>query len=319
MCAIQPLPSKPERRETNREASFFFLIHGFPPAGQTRPGESLEEGRAMRPLWTRGLVQTARPWLMAVLVSHMVTQSSGFAHLPISHRRGGVAPRPASAARRRGLPTLPVLRRGITSLVRPLASEIAALRGMHRASRREISMAAVYCGEVTFKTMDVQAEFFVAKTLGSIALPGSVFHCTTDPPESGGKGALSHFKFDFECEGSVEDARGFLDQKFPGPAATGAAQPEGTLAPPEVILVNPAVLTYCAELTFKALSDSQEVFIASQLQSFALPNRTFVSFDDAPQAAEGASATFQFQFEIGGTLDDAHKLVDEKFPSAVDR
>ena len=129
---------------------------------------------------------------------------------------------------------------------------------------------------------------------------------------------MSHFKFDFELDGSMSDARGFLDERFPGARDRDYVQPGGAFAPPEIIIVNPSLLTYCAELTFEALSDHQEDLIASTLESFALPNRTYVSFDDASEA-EGKSASFQFQFELGGTLDDAHAFVADKFPSAMDR
>ena len=254
---------------------------------------------------------------------------SALVHMPISHRwRGGVAPQHASVAAGMLRPAAgrllvpPACHRGVSVGTedswyrgwrrgRQLEPE-AAVRGVHLTLRRRVCMAAVYHAEVTFPALDVQKEFFVAKTLGSIALPGSVFHCTTEP-SSEGNGELSHFKFDFEHNGSVDDARGFLVQKFPDTDATDGAQSESA------VVVSPALLTYCAEMTFKALSDHQEVVIASNLRSFALPNCTFVSFDDAVEAAEGRVATFQFQFELGGTLEDASELVDKKFPTAVDR
>ena len=109
-----------------------------------------------------------------------------------------------------------------------------------------------------------------------------------------------------------------LHEQFTGSLDQGRTQSGAALAPPEAIVVNPALLTYCAQMTFEALSDEQEISVASSLQSFVLPNLTFVSFDEAPKA-DGRSASFQFQFELGGTLDDARDLVDSKFPQATDR
>ena len=190
------------------------------------------------------------------------------------------------------------------------------MRGARRVARRDVAaMASVYSAELTFKPLDIQQEFYVAKTLGSIALPGSVFACAT---ESDGEVELSHFKFDLEFAGSVVDARRFVDEQFTGSLDQGRTQSGAALAPPEAIVVNPALLTYCAQMTFEALSDEQEISVASSLQSFVLPNLTFVSFDEAPKA-DGRSASFQFQFELGGTLDDARDLVDSKFPQATDR
>jgi hypothetical protein len=271
--------------------------------------------------------------LVAMLFLQTCCYVSALVHMPISHRwRGGVAPRHASVAAGMLRPAagrflVPLAcRRGVCPpgiagtedswyrgwrRGRQLEPEAAA-RGVHQALRRRVCMAAIYHAEVTFPALDVQKEFFVAKTLGSIALPGSVFHCTTEP-SSEGNGELSHFKFDFEHNGSVDDARGFLAQKFPDADVTDGAQSESA------VVVSLALLTYCAEMTFKALSDHQEVAIASNLRSFALPNCTFVSFDDAVEAAEDRTVTFQFQFELGGTLEDAGELVDKKFPTAVNR
>jgi hypothetical protein len=190
----------------------------------------------------------------------------------------------------------------------------AVVHGVRKAGRREVAMAYVYSAELTFKPLNVQQEFFVAKTLGSIALPGSVFHCDT---ESDGK-VLSHFKFDLELAGSVSDARQFLHEQFPGFLDRGGARSGNALAPPEEIVVNPALFTYAAQVSFEALSDVQEVFVASALQSFALPNTTYVMFGEGSKA-DGSSASFRFLFELGGTLQDARVLVQSKFPQAINR
>lgn len=247
--------------------------------------------------------------LVAMIFSRMICEVSGFVHMPVSQWQGGTQRQGSWVSRPQGgicvwrLPGLVIRGR-------------EKKRGVHRRLQTEVSMAAVFRAELAFQALDVQEEFFVAKTLGGIALPGSVFHCTTDPSKPGGEGTLSHFKFDFEYSGSVAEARGFLDKKFS--PAKGSDHPESVVVLPEMILVNPALLTYCAELTFKALSDHEEAYIASQLGSFALPNRTYVSFE-APEAPDGPSATFQFQFELGGTLEDAGEVVKVKFPSSVDR
>jgi hypothetical protein len=260
----------------------------------------------------QGDLASTRPWIVVMFFSHMASPACAFAPMPVSPLGIRSLRHSPLTARR---PASPILRQNARLPARQLAAARGVLRGVRRAARIAVSMAAVYCAELTFRALDVQQEFFVAKTLGSIALPGRVFQCTTD---SEGKDPMSHFKFDFELDGSISDARGFLDEKFPGARDRGDAQPGDAVAPPEMITVNPALFLYCAELTFKALSDQKEVQIASALQSFALPNRTYVSFNEAPEA-EGRSASFQFQFELGGTLDDAHAFVSDKFPSAMDR
>ena len=269
--------------------------------------------RGLRPLHTaHGIAPRVRPWLLAMLLLQMLLGAAGFASVsPLgicALRRATTALRP---------PPVPlILRRSGPIPAQQPACGRAAVRGARRVARRDVAaMASVYSAELTFKPLDIQQEFYVAKTLGSIALPGSVFACAT---ESDGEVELSHFKFDLEFAGSVVDARRFVDEQFTGSLDQGRTQSGAALAPPEAIVVNPALLTYCAQMTFEALSDEQEISVASSLQSFVLPNLTFVSFDEAPKA-DGRSASFQFQFELGGTLDDARDLVDSKFPQATDR
>jgi len=170
-------------------------------------------------------------------------------------------------------------------------------------------MTTTYCAELTFKTLNSDQEFFIAKTLGSIALPGRVYACFEEA-----QGSTASFKFDFEHAGSVTDARDFIDTKFPERLDDESLAP--SLAPPETILIAPALVTYCAELTFKALGDVQELFIATKLQCIALPGRTFINFDE-PET-QGSTASFKFDFEHEGSIADAHVFLAEQFPAAVD-
>jgi len=170
-------------------------------------------------------------------------------------------------------------------------------------------MTTTYCAELTFKTLNRDQEFFIAKTLGSIALPGRVYACFEEE-----QGSTASFKFDFEHSGSVTDAREFIDTKFPERLDDESLAP--SLAPPETILIAPALVTYCAELTFKALGDVQELFIATKLQCIALPGRTFINFDE-PET-QGSTASFKFDFEHEGSIADAHVFLAEQFPAAVD-
>ncbi len=272
----------------------------------------MREKGAQRKVMKLDAVVPARRWFITtVLLEHMLLGAEAF--IPAS--RVGIRSTLRHAPTDISPWAMPLVARRRTSFsLRQPTLAGAAVQGVRKAGRREVAMAYVYSAELTFKPLNIQQEFFVAKTLGSIALPGSVFHCET---ESDGK-VLSHFKFDLELAGSVSDARQFLHEQFPGSLDRGGARSGNTLAPPEAIVVNPALFTYAAQVSFEELSDVQEVFVASALQSFALPNTTYVMFGEGSKA-DGSSASFRFLFELGGTLEDARDLVQSKLPQAMNR